>query len=112
MNNLLERVERRPHTERTALLNEEQPHGIPAEWNRTGQAYDPAETVWSRLEQQAQAHPERTAIIDGHAEIDYERLMVRAAAIAGELVARGVEPGSLVGVCMGRTWELVASLVG
>jgi amino acid adenylation domain-containing protein len=112
MNTILERVERRPHAERTALLDGEQPHRIPAEWNRTEQACDPAETVWSLLKQQAQAHPERTAIIDGHAEIDYERLMARAAAIAGELVARGVEPGSLVGVCMSRTWELVASLVG
>jgi enediyne biosynthesis protein E4 len=69
-------------------------------------------TVWSLIEQQAQAHPEHTALIDGHAEIDYERLMARAGAIAGELVARGVQPGSLVGVCMSRTWELVATLVG
>ncbi|HEX2217371.1 MAG TPA: amino acid adenylation domain-containing protein, partial [Gemmatimonadales bacterium] len=98
--------------QRAALLDEEQPHRIPAEWNRTEQAYDPTETVWSLIEKQAQAHPEHTAIIDGHAEIDYERLMARAGAIAGELLARGVEPGSLVGVCMSRTWELVASLVG
>ncbi|HEX2218120.1 MAG TPA: amino acid adenylation domain-containing protein [Gemmatimonadales bacterium] len=112
MNSILERLERRPHEQRVALLDNAQPHRIRAEWNRTGQAYDPTETVWSRIEKQAQAHPARTAIIAGHTEIDYERLMARAGAIAGELAARGVEPGSLVGVCMSRTWELVASLVG
>jgi amino acid adenylation domain-containing protein len=112
MNDILKRSERWPHEQRAALLDEERPHRIPAEWNRTEQAYDPMETVWSLIEKQAQAHPEHTAIIDGHAEIDYERLMARAGAIAGELLARGVEPGSLVGVCMSRTWELVATLVG
>lgn len=78
----------------------------------TQEAYDRTETVWGLIEKQARAHPEQTAIIAGETEIDYERLTERACAIAGELVARGVEPGSLVGVCMRRTWELVATLVG
>src|SRR5688572_5412765 len=97
---------------RVSLLDEEQAHRILVEWTRTQEAYDRTETVWDLIEKQAQAHPEQTAIIDGEAEIDYERLTERASAIAGELVARGVEPGSLVGVCMSRTWELVATLVG
>jgi amino acid adenylation domain-containing protein len=85
---------------RVSLRVEEQAHRLPTE------------TVWGLIESQAQAHPRRAAIVDGETEIDYERLTERAGAIAGELVARGVEPGSLVGVCMGRTWELVATLVG
>ncbi len=94
------------------MLNEAEAHRILIEWNRTGQAYDQTETVWGLIEKQAQAHPKHTAIIDGVTEIDYERLTARANAIAGALVTRGVEPGSLVGVCMSRTWELVATLVG
>ncbi len=97
---------------RVSLLDEEQAHRIHDVSIRTQEAYDRTETVWGLIEKQAQAHPERTAIIDGEMEIDYERLTERASAIAGELVARGVEPGSLVGVCMSRTWELVATLVG
>lgn len=99
-------------TERVSLLDEEEAHRILIEWNRTEQAYDQTETVWGLIEKHAQAHPEQTAIIDGETEIDYERLTARASAIAGELVTRGVEPGALVGVCMSRTWELVATLVG
>lgn len=94
------------------MLDEEEAHRILVEWTRTQEAYDRRETVWGLIEKQAQADPEQTAIIDGETEIDYERLTERASAIAGELVARGVEPGSLVGVCMSRTWELVATLVG
>lgn len=97
---------------RVSLLDEEQAHRVDDASTRTQEAYDPRETVWGLIESQARAHPELTAIIDGETEIDYERLTERANAIAGELVARGVEPGSLVGVCMSRTWELVATLVG
>ena len=76
------------------------------------ETHEPTETVWRLFERQAQEHPERTAILDGTTEIDYERLRRRARRIAGELASRGVEPGSLVGVCMGRTWELMATLLG
>ena len=70
------------------------------------------ETICWLIAQRAQAHPERTAIIDGETTIDFKHLMDRANTIAGELVTRGIEPGSLVGVCMGRSWELVATLLG
>lgn len=94
------------------VLNEKDAHRILVEWNRTAQAYDPTETVWSLVEKQARAHPQRTAVIDGRTEIDYARLTTRANAIASELAARGIAPGALVGVCMRRTWELVATLLG
>lgn len=93
-------------------LDEEQAHRILVEWTRTQEAYDRTATVWGLIAEQARAHPERTAIVDGETEIDYRRLTERAGAIAGALVARGMEPRSLVGVCMSRTWQLVATLVG
>lgn len=99
-------------TGKVSFLDEAEAHRILIEWNRTEQAYDQTETVWGLIAKCAQAHPEQTAIVDGETEIDYARLTARAHAIAGELVARGVQPGSLVGVCVSRTWELVATLVG
>lgn len=69
-------------------------------------------TIWKLIEEQAHAGPKQTAIIDRDTAIDYQHLTERASEIAGELLARGVEPGSLVGVCMRRTWELVATMVG
>jgi amino acid adenylation domain-containing protein len=112
MTQIRERLARRPHAQRATQLAEEPPHRTAAERTHAAPANDPAETVWSLIAEQAQAQPQHTALIDGRAEIDYQRLMARADSIAAELVARGVEPGSLVGVCMSRTWELVATLVG
>ncbi|WP_211371801.1 amino acid adenylation domain-containing protein [Marilutibacter maris] len=114
----------RPHTQADATrdtiavaegppsLSGDAAHRVLIEWNRTAQAYDRTETVWGLVEKQAQAHPQRTAIIDGHVEVDYARLTARANAIAATLAARGVRPGALVGVCMGRRWELAATLLG
>ncbi len=70
------------------------------------------ETVWGLFEARAARQGSRIAVVDGAVDIDYERLRARAEAIAGELAARGVAPGALVGVCLGRTWELVATLLG
>ncbi|MEU0101413.1 amino acid adenylation domain-containing protein [Streptomyces sp. NPDC006267] len=72
----------------------------------------PDETVWGLFEARAARQGSRIAVVDGAVDIDYERLRARAEAIAGELAARGVAPGALVGVCLGRTWELVATLLG
>ncbi len=99
-------------TRKLSFLNEEEAHRILIHWNRTAQAYDQTQTVWGLIDKRARAHPQQTAIVDGETQIDYARLTARANAIAGELVARGVEPGSLVGVCMSRTWDLVATLLG
>ncbi|WP_258044783.1 amino acid adenylation domain-containing protein [Streptomyces sp. SM11] len=70
------------------------------------------ETVWVLFEARAARQGSRIAVVDGTVDIDYERLWARAEAIAEELAARGVAPGALVGVCLGRTWELVATLLG
>lgn len=69
-------------------------------------------TICGLIVKQMLEHPERVAIIDGETKIDYKSLMKRANEVAGELQSRGVEPGSLVGVCMNRSWELVAALIG
>lgn len=92
----------------------QQPQARPAKPGgaRSREEPDRTETVWGLVEERARAHPDQTAVIDGEREIDYRRLAERATGIAGGLRARGMEPGSLVGVCMSRTWELVATLLG
>lgn len=69
-------------------------------------------TICGLISQNAQAHPGRPAIIDRNRTVTYGQLTDRAHAIAGELAARGVASGSLVGVCMHRHWELAATLLG
>ncbi len=80
---------------------------------QTQKASNPIETTISGLiAKQMLAHPERVAIIDGETHIDYKKLMKQSNEVAGELLSRKIQPGSLVGVCMNRSWELVATLIG
>ncbi|NOU50152.1 amino acid adenylation domain-containing protein [Pseudoalteromonas sp. JBTF-M23] len=60
----------------------------------------------------AQRHPNKIALIDGTQQISYQSLLRRAEAIAAKLAKSGIQPGELVGVCMERSWELVATLLG
>lgn len=82
------------------------------EHRRSADACHAADTIAALIAQRTAAHPQRTAVVDGDTEIDYARLAMRADAVAHALSARGVPPGSLVGICMGRTWELVATMLG
>lgn len=69
-------------------------------------------TICGLIAKQMLEHPERMAIIDGTTKIDYKGMMKRASEVAGALKSRKVAPGSLVGVCLNRSWELVATLIG
>jgi len=69
-------------------------------------------TISELIAKQMLTHPERIAIIDGETKIDYKSLIKRANEVAGALKNRKIQPQSLVGVCMKRSWELVATLLG
>ncbi|MEP0264280.1 amino acid adenylation domain-containing protein [Dokdonia sp.] len=69
-------------------------------------------TISELIAKQMLARPKQVAIIDGETHIDYKLLMKRANEVAGELHSREIQPRSLVGVCMHRSWELVAVLIG
>ena len=69
-------------------------------------------TICELILNQAQSAPEKIAVINGYKEISYKELMERAGSIADELTNRGITAGALVGVCMNRSWELVATLIG
>lgn len=76
------------------------------------QARTSAGTVDALIFANAEAHPDKIAVIDGTDSIDYARLIAHASTVADALAARGVPPGSLVGVCMHRGWALAATLLG
>ncbi|CAM2011066.1 amino acid adenylation domain-containing protein [Acanthopleuribacter pedis] len=69
-------------------------------------------TIIARIEHQTRNHACKTAVIDGETRISYDQLWARAGAVAHELRRRGIQPGALVGVCMHRTWDLIATLCG
>lgn len=79
--------------------------------NNTTQHIDRA-SVTSQFERQAAAQPSRPAIIFDCDQLSYAELNRRANQIARLLQRRGVRSGELVGVCLDRSLDLVASLIG
>jgi amino acid adenylation domain-containing protein len=58
----------------------------------------------------ARAHPEAIAVVSGGSELTYRVLEQRSAALAAELAAAGVTQGTLVGIHLERSVELVVAL--
>ncbi|NUQ96487.1 MAG: amino acid adenylation domain-containing protein [Streptomyces sp.] len=69
-------------------------------------------TLVALWEQQAAATPDAVAVVAGAHRATYADLDRRATALAAELRARGIGPEDLVGVCLGRSVEMVVALLG
>ncbi|MBH1937668.1 amino acid adenylation domain-containing protein [Streptomyces sp. AV19] len=61
---------------------------------------------------QAAARPDAPAARHGERTLTYGQLDARSDALAARLLARGVEPGDLVGVCGSRSLEALVALLG
>jgi amino acid adenylation domain-containing protein len=64
------------------------------------------------IEEQAAKVPEAIAVRLGGRSLTYGELDRRADLLAADLLHRGVGPGSLVGICIERSFELVIALLG
>ena len=69
-------------------------------------------TLVALWELQAAATPDAVAVVAGAERVRYADVDRRATALAAELQARGVGVQDLVGVCVGRSVELVVALLG
>ncbi|WP_105169514.1 amino acid adenylation domain-containing protein [Pseudoalteromonas sp. T1lg23B] len=69
-------------------------------------------TLCDFILKEADAHPERIAIVDQNTSISYQALVKKAIDVSSQLHQNGVSPGSIVGLCMERQWQMVAGLLG
>ncbi len=65
-----------------------------------------------RFELQAEHAPQRVAVTSGDEGLTYEELNSRANQLAWYLRARGLKPEDRVGVCTGRSVDLVIAILG
>jgi len=80
-------------------------------WNATTTSYPRTQSIPELFESQAQRTPEATAVFEGHGWLSYRELNQRANQLAWYLRKRGVEAGSVVGVCLDRSVDLLVALL-
>ncbi len=95
------------------LLDDAERQRILIDCNPTARAWDSDATVIQRIWDQADANPDDIAVIvDRAGTTTYRELVDRAEAVAAGLQARGIGPGHLVPVCLHRSSDLMAALLG
>ncbi|WAS99550.1 amino acid adenylation domain-containing protein [Nannocystis poenicansa] len=80
-------------------------------WSRGRDGERPSSTVLDRFEQQARSAADALAVVSDRGSLTYGALDRRANQLAHLLRGLGVGAGALVGVCAGRSLELVVALV-
>jgi len=63
------------------------------------------------FEEQVQRTPDRVAVVCGQASLSYAELDRKANRLAHRLIERGAGPGGIVGICHGRSLDLVVAML-
>jgi nonribosomal peptide synthetase protein VioG len=82
------------------------------EYNRTARRFPDVGGIVAWVERAATAHSDRPAVHTKEETLTYRQLMVRADAVAAQLVKSGVEPGSIVAVASSRTVHPYPAILG
>ena len=80
-------------------------------WNNTAADYPQDQCLHQLFEAQAMQTPEATAIIFNQTQLTYRELNCKANQVAHILQKMGVEPDTLVGVYMERSFEMVIAML-
>jgi len=74
---------------------------------------EPARCIHHWIEWQAEHNPDEVAVsCPGEASLSYRELNAKANGVALSLISQGVQPDDLVGLCIGRSADLIAGLLG
>ena len=96
---------------RLPMITPPESHQILQEWNATGAAI-PAATLDQWFQAQARRTPDRVAVAFEGQSWTYRELDQRSGVVASRLQAAGVKKDTLVGLCMNRSPDMVAGLLG
>ncbi len=81
-------------------------------WNRTARVRDRAATLPALVAAQVKRTPQAVAVVDEHRRLSYAELQARADRLSTALRRAGAGPERCVGVCVGRSVDLVVALLG
>ena len=82
------------------------------QWNDTATDYPRDACVQELVERQVEWTPDADAAVDDTTRVSYRDLNIRANRLAHYLRTRGAGPEGVVGLCLGRSIDLVVALLG
>ncbi|MCX4028170.1 amino acid adenylation domain-containing protein [Endozoicomonas sp. SM1973] len=94
------------------LLSKQEAKQLLANFSPTTNAVINDSCIHHLFEQQADSTPEQTAVIFESQQLSYRQLNERANQLAYYLIDKGVTPGSFVGVCLPRSFDLITAILG
>lgn len=94
------------------FLSQAEQDQVLARWNHTFMDYEKEESFLALFEKQAELVPHAPAAICGEGQIAYCELNDRANQLGRYLRSLGVGPETLVGICVGRTTQMLIGLLG
>jgi amino acid adenylation domain-containing protein len=98
--------------DRLPILNDAELRQILHDWNATNREYPRHKCVHELFEEQAARTPDSLAISSEGNSLTYSQLDKRANQLARHLLKVGVTPGSLVGIALDRSLDLLVGLLG
>ncbi|MEM7795317.1 MAG: amino acid adenylation domain-containing protein, partial [Cyanobacteria bacterium P01_C01_bin.118] len=81
------------------------------QWNATAAPY-PDDCLHTLIEQQAKRTPDAVAVVFEKEQLTYQALNTKADSLAHHLQNMGVEPDTLVGICVERSVDMMVGLLG
>jgi len=98
--------------ERLPVLGKEELALLLADRVKTHQPFDSSVPVHTLVSKTAERFPDKPAVIFGSRHISYSELESVSNKVAASLIASGVRPGDLVGLCLERSEKMVPGLLG
>ena len=95
-----------------SFLDETERHQLVVDWNATEAAYPDAQTLPQLFARQVARTPAAVAVVCEGKSLTYDALNARANQLARRLQQLGVGRGTLVGLYLGRSVDLLVGLLG
>ncbi|XLS29453.1 non-ribosomal peptide synthase/polyketide synthase [Flavobacteriaceae bacterium M23B6Z8] len=95
-----------------SLVSEKARQQLLKDFNATGVAYPSSAGLMELFSAQVSASGTKTALVYGTAEMSYEALDISSGRVASYLLAKGITPGSRVGILSPRSMEMIISMLG
>ncbi|MEQ0561814.1 amino acid adenylation domain-containing protein [Amycolatopsis sp. NEAU-NG30] len=93
------------------MMGEAEARWLAETWNDTAKTLPEPATVTAMFAGQAARRPQATALVCGDTSLTYAELDRRSNRLAHRLRGRGAGPGTVVGVCLPRSVDLVTALL-